>query len=402
MKTSRTLSFVGAMLLFALLAPLPAAARPPLPPGPSPRSPRCSGRRRRRRRRRTSRRVATHLGARRRIARSHLRAPRNHRERRECRRARPRRRSSAARRQPAARDRPHGRRAAAHHSARYGVRVRLPRVLRARLVRARRVRAAGGRSGALGARRPSGISRSGRPRTSRRPRRRAAPSATCSSGAHSLSPFGAHVYPGDRQRRLHERPHRRLPDLRHGVQPVPAGDARRPHRPGDAVPDRLQPRLRADVAEHQGRPEHDRRLGARERPAGDASRSCSRRIPATRTARTIPTRGRTRPAQLNPVGGPENNPLPPACSPELLTTEPEQAGRPGRHAVSGEQARDHAVEPDRRAARRFVVEVDYTGRPGRAQRRRRHDRGLVQGRASRATPAASSRPSRWRPRTGCR
>ena len=65
------------------------------------------------------------------------------------------------------------------------------------------------------------------------------------------------------QRRLHERPHR--PAINYDTESnlfLP-GNARRPDRPGDAVSDRLQPRLRADASRIPGRAESDRRLGHR-------------------------------------------------------------------------------------------------------------------------------------------
>jgi hypothetical protein len=67
--------------------------------------------------------------------------------------------------------------------------------------------------------------------------------------------------------------------------------------------------------------------------------------------------------ELNPVGGPENNPLPPACSPELLTPNPEKETSldgtpcPANKLVITPSATIASGSP-------FVVEVDYTGRPG--------------------------------------
>ena len=75
----------------------------------------------------------------------------------------------------------------------------------------------------------------------------ASSAADCSSGSHSLSHFGDHVYPetgNGGYTSVHTDVYM-VYDAR--VEPVPAGQPRRSHRPGDAVPHRLQPRLRADV-----------------------------------------------------------------------------------------------------------------------------------------------------------
>jgi hypothetical protein len=66
-------------------------------------------------------------------------------------------------------------------------------------------------------------------------------------------------------------------------------------------------------------------------------------------------------SQLNPVGGPQHNPLPPACTPELT---------PGAaaNAQNGQAcpANKLVITPTRRLAKgaQFVVAVNYTGRPG--------------------------------------
>ena len=56
------------------------------------------------------------------------------------------------------------------------------------------------------------------------------------------------------------------------------------------------------------------------------------------------------------------NPLPPACSPQIFSGNDVSAQN--GDAVPGQQARDHAGEPDPRPARRSSVTVYYTGRPG--------------------------------------
>ena len=68
-------------------------------------------------------------------------------------------------------------------------------------------------------------------------------------------------------------------------------------------------------------------------------------------------------SQTNPVGGPRHNPLPPACSPELMSTDPA-----GKDSLNGTQCpasklviTPSASVPDRAM---FTVTVSYTGRPG--------------------------------------
>ena len=67
-------------------------------------------------------------------------------------------------------------------------------------------------------------------------------------------------------------------------------------------------------------------------------------------------------SQLDPVGGPENNPLPPACTPELMTPD-----RP-EDSLDGTQCPPNklVITPARpiRRGMPFVVQVAYTGRPG--------------------------------------
>ncbi len=66
-------------------------------------------------------------------------------------------------------------------------------------------------------------------------------------------------------------------------------------------------------------------------------------------------------SQQNPVGGPDNNPLPPACSPELN-------GDQGEDALDGTPcpANKLVITPSSpiRNGQRFTVVVSYTGKPG--------------------------------------
>src|SRR5579859_2535993 len=68
-------------------------------------------------------------------------------------------------------------------------------------------------------------------------------------------------------------------------------------------------------------------------------------------------------SQTNPVGGPRHNPLPPACSPELMTTNPAR-----QNSLNGTQcpANKLVITPATpiRTGAAFTVSVSYTGRPG--------------------------------------
>lgn len=67
-------------------------------------------------------------------------------------------------------------------------------------------------------------------------------------------------------------------------------------------------------------------------------------------------------SQLNPVGGPQNNPLPPACAPQLPSTEVDVNSENGAPCPANKLV----ITPAHHIARgaTFVVTVNYTGRPG--------------------------------------
>jgi hypothetical protein len=67
-------------------------------------------------------------------------------------------------------------------------------------------------------------------------------------------------------------------------------------------------------------------------------------------------------SQLNPVAGPEHNPLPPACSPEILTTSAKANSRNGTRCPANKLV----ITPKQHIATgaTFIVQVGYTGRPG--------------------------------------
>ena len=401
MQTTRTLSSVGAILLLSLLAPLGAAARPPQPAyrrrSCRPRS--CAAEHRRR----PPHCVVGDVSADRRARGTRLRPPRDDRERGERRCAPDASSSTCCTSAAAARGRRNRGELAAHDSRAFRVRVRFPRTLQRRLVCARRLRTTReGEAERSGARPPSDISRSDRRlRGASRARlpRRAPP---CSSGAHSLSPFGAHVYPetgNGGYTSLHTDVFLIYDAASNLFLP---GNPRRPDRPGDAVPDRLQPRLRADVA-RTPKDGPDLTVGSVlvNGAAGERSRSCSRPIPATRTARTIPTRARTRPAQLNPVGGPQQQPAPAGLLARAADDDPNKQSTWTATPCPANKLVITPLEPDPER-RDFVVTVNYTGRPGVHNDGDGTTEGWFRNDTARTATAASSPPSRSAPRTGCR
>ena len=233
-----------------------------------------------------------------------------------------------------------------------------------RLVRARRVRARADEAVRSAARRPSAISRSGGARTGARS---ACPPAlragTARPGAFAVAVRVAPVS-GDRQRRLHERPHRCLPRLRRATNLfLPGTHVVLTDQATQCLTD-FSLDFERSSRESRRRSGHDGRRGARQRSARRAFTFVQPTYPGDPNGQNDPDPARTRPRSSNPVGGPENNPLPPACTPELMSTEADQAGLARRHAVSGEQARDHSRRVRSPAATTFVVQVAYTGRPG--------------------------------------
>ena len=218
--------------------------------------------------------------------------------------------------------------------------------------------------------------------------------AACSSGAHTLSHFGDRVYPGPGQRRLHERPHRRLPLLRRADEPVPAGHARRPDRPRDAVPHRLQPRLRAVERQPHGRAEHGRHLRDGERPARDL-RVRAADVPGRPERAERPRPAGARDVERQPRQRDEPEPA------RLLAAGQRQ--RPERESVPREQARDHACRRrSRRATPSSCASTTPAGRASTSTATARPRAGSGSTRPRRRTTAASSRPSRWARRPGCR
>ena len=174
--------------------------------------------------------------------------------------------------------------------------------------------------------------------------------AGCSAGAHTLAPPGSHLYP-----ETGNGGYTSLHTLVHLVYDATAnrflpGNRVGPHRPRHAVPDQLQPRLRAAVRQHQRGPGHDGQLGHRERPPGPVQlrpadlpgRPERAGRPEPRRARGVADQPGRRPGQQPAAAG-------------LLAGAAEhrrRGGLAGRHPVPGQQARDHAVGADHGTAPR--------------------------------------------------
>jgi hypothetical protein len=181
----------------------------------------------------------------------------------------------------------------------------------------------------------------------------------CSSGAHTLSHFGDHLYP----------------ETGNGGYRSVHTDV---HLVYDAISNRFRRGNHVDMTERATQCLTDFSLDF-ERTSPDAAagpdlavRSVSVNGRPARFRFVQPTypgdpNGPNDPdprahqaGQNNPVGGPAHNPLPPACEPELTGDTPDaQDGRPC-------PANKLVITPSHpiKNGARFVVTVEYTGRPG--------------------------------------
>jgi peptidase M1-like protein len=251
-------------------------------------------------------------------------------------------------------------RLAARDSAGYAVRVRLPKALRngsyALVACLRRA----GPSGELGCATAERHVRVG-PAPSRRVAA-ASTSAACTSGAHSLSSFGDHVYP----------------ETGNGGYTSVHTDVFLTY---DTASNLLLPGTHVLLTDRATQCLSDFSLdfersspNAKDGPSMSVGSVLVNGSPAS-FAFVQPTypgdpNGQNDPdpraheaGELTPVGGPQNNPFPPACTPELLSTNPSK-----QFNLDGTQcpANKLVITPSAPIASgsTFVVEVDYTGRPG--------------------------------------
>jgi hypothetical protein len=252
---------------------------------------------------------------------------------------------------------------AAYESTQVGVRVRLPRGLHkgsyALVACVRRA----GRSGELGCATAERHLQIG-PR-SRIPSARVSVSglsATCSSGAHSLSPFGSHVYPetgNGGYTSLHTDVFLNYDTASN--QFLPGTHVVLRNRATQCLSDFSLDFERSSANVKDGA---DLTVGSvlvSGRPASFTFVQPT--YPGDPNGQNDPDPRAHEAGQLNPVGGPDNNPLPPACSPELLSTDPNK-----QFDLDGTQcpANKLVITPSSPipSGASFTVEVNYTGRPG--------------------------------------
>jgi hypothetical protein len=190
----------------------------------------------------------------------------------------------------------------------------------------------------------------------------AAPAAKCSSGAHSLSPFGSQVYP--------ETGNGGYTSLHTDVFLSYDTDADQ-FLPGTHVvlTDQATQCL-TDFSLDFERTSQNTKDGPN--MTVGAVLVNGKPAPFTFVQPTYPgdPNGQNDPdpraheaGEQNPVGGPQSNPLPPACSPELPSVNPNK-----EFDLDGTQcpANKLVITPSSPIASgaRFTVEVDYTGKPG--------------------------------------
>ena len=194
------------------------------------------------------------------------------------------------------------------------------------------------------------------------PRPAAATAAGCSAGTRSLSPPGAHLYP-DTGNGGYTSLHTRVGLVYNA--------ATNRFLPGNHVllTDRATQCLTSFSLDFERRSANTtagpdmtvRSVTVDGRPA--AFRFAQPSYPGDPHGPSDPSPLAHEASQHNPVGGPRHNPLPPACSPELLTTNPSR-----QNSLNGTQCPANKLvitprTPVRRGAT-FTVSVSYTGRPG--------------------------------------
>jgi hypothetical protein len=251
----------------------------------------------------------------------------------------------------------------AHRSAGYTVRIRLPGALERgsyALVACTMRAGVSGKLGCATAERhlqigPTAPARFGRITT-------AAPTRGCSSGAHSLSPFGAHVYP-ETGNGGYTSTHTDV-FLTYDTEAnlfLPGSHVVLTQQATQCLTDFSLDFERTSQNSKDGPDLSVGSVTVNGQPASFAFVQPT--YPGDPNGQNDPDPRAHEAGELNPVGGPDNNPLPPACSPELPSTNPNK-----QFDLDGTQcpANKLVITPSSPIASgaTFVVRIDYTGRPG--------------------------------------
>jgi hypothetical protein len=181
----------------------------------------------------------------------------------------------------------------------------------------------------------------------------------CGSGAHTLSHFGDHVYPetgNGGYTSLHTDVH--IVYDAAANQFLPGNHVVLTDRATQCLTDFSLDFERTSVDATDGPDMSVRSIIVDGRPA--AFRFVQPTYPDDPNGQDDPDPRAHQASQLNPVGGPDNNPLPPACTPEVTGNDV--------NAQNGEPcpANKLVVTPWHKipAGEKFKVTVNYTGRPG--------------------------------------
>ncbi len=183
----------------------------------------------------------------------------------------------------------------------------------------------------------------------------------CSPGAHSLAPPGSHVYP-----ETGNGGYRSVHTLVHLVYDATTNSFLRGNRV--VLTDRARKCLTSFSLDFERR-SHDTKAGpdmhvdaveVNGRPA--RFRFVQPTYPGDPHGQSDPNPAAHQASQTTPVGGPRHNPLPPACSPELLSPGAAPGSMDGTPCPATKLViTPRAPIPD---GARFTVTVRYTGRPG--------------------------------------
>src|SRR5690349_14417738 len=183
----------------------------------------------------------------------------------------------------------------------------------------------------------------------------------CSPGAHSLAPPGSHVYP-----ETGNGGYRSVHTLVHLVYDATTNSFLRGNRV--VLTDRARKCLTSFSLDFERR-SHDTKAGpdmhvdaveVNGRPA--RFRFVQPTYPGDPHGQSDPNPAAHQASQTTPVGGPRHNPLPPACSPELLSPGAAPGSMDGTPCPATKLViTPRAPIPD---GARFTVKVSYTGRPG--------------------------------------